>query len=198
MDKGKKEKCPICGKRVKNIDEHIRDVHPEEVGAVECPHCHKEISEEDILDHIKTDHGEEVLRNIIVELLRLKIGKNSLKKTKEKLKKLEKTVKILFDKNKFLESENESLNSKKETLERECETLNSKKGHLEREYETLNGKYQTAKKEREPLIKEVNILEQKARDLRLQIVNLEEKKRSLNPFTPRETHLDELDSPKNQ
>ena len=184
MDKGKKEKCPICGKRVKNIDEHIRDVHPEEIGAVECPHCHKEISEEDILDHIKTDHGEEVLRNILVELLRLKMGKNSLKKTKEKLKKLEKTVKILFDKNKFLESENESLNSKKETLERECETL--------------NGKYQTAKKEREPLIKEVNILEQKARDLRLQIVNLEEKKRSLNPFTPRETHLDELDSPKNQ
>jgi len=35
MDKEKKEECPICGKRVKNIDEHIRDVHWEEAGVVE-------------------------------------------------------------------------------------------------------------------------------------------------------------------
>ena len=148
MDIEKKE-CPFCGKRVKNVDEHIRDVHPEEVVVVvECPHCHKEISKEDILDHIKTDHGEEVLRNDLVEFSRLSIGKDSLKKTKEKRKKLEKSVKKLSDRNKSLESENESLNSKKETLERECEILNSKKELLEREYETLNGKYQTAKKKR--------------------------------------------------
>jgi len=190
MDIEKKE-CPFCGTRVKNVDEHIRAVHPEEVGVVECPHCHKGISKEDILDHIKTDHGEEVLRNIIVELLRLKIGKDSLKKTKEKRKKLEESVKKLSDRNKSLESENESLNVKKETLERECEILNSKKELLEREYETLNGKYQTAKKEKEPLIKDVDKLNKEVIDLRLQIVNLEEKKTSLNPF-------DELDSPKNQ
>ena len=197
MDIEKKE-CHICGKRVKNIDEHIRDVHPEEVGVVKCPHCHKEISEEDILDHIKTDHGEEVLRSVIVKLSRLKIGKDSIRKTKEKLKKLEKTVKIQSDKNKSLESENETLNSKKETLERECEILNSKKELLEREYETLNGKYQTAKKEKEPLIKDIDNLKQKVNDLNRQILDLTDKKKFLSPSIPREKHLVELDSPKNQ
>ena len=198
MDKGKKEKCPICGKRVKNVDEHIRAVHPEETEVVECPHCHKEISEGDILDHIKTNHGEEVLRNIIVELLRLKIGKDSLKKAKEKRKKLDKSVNKLSDRNKSLESENEILNSKKETLERECEILNSKKEHLEREYETLNNKYQTAKKEHEPLIQDIDNLKQKVNDLNRQILDLTDKKNFLTPSIPREKHLDDPTSPKYQ
>lgn len=182
----------------KNIREHIRNVHGEETGVVECPHCHKEISKEDILDHIKTDHGEEVLRNIIVVFSRLSIGKSRIKKLKKEYRTLKKRVKILSDKNKSLESENEILNSKKETLERECETLNSKKKTLESECETLNGKYKTAKKEKEPLIKEIDKLNKEVIDRRLQKAELYEKKKSLSPPIPREKHLVELDSPKNQ
>jgi len=182
MDKGEKTKCDICGKRVKNIDEHIRTKHPE-IADVECPHCHKEVPEKEIYNHIKTDHGEEALRSDIVELSRLRIGKRTIAKAYKDRKKLEQRVNILSEKKKSLEGEYETLNSNYENLNSNYETL-------QRKYETLQRKYETAKKEYEPCIKECESKRREESERKLKEAGIGEVKKT--------SYLEDLTNPKYQ